>query len=764
MQVRQLKNTRPSNNTALTALVIAIASASNPVSAADGKAFLDEIIVTAQKREQRLQDVPTTVTALSAESLRAASITEVNQLSSIAPGVFINADQTGRNTKIKIRGVGPDEQSNIRPSIGFFYNDIPLMTQLQGGQSVASDLDLGDLVRIEVLKGPQSTLFGESVSGGAIGFYNRRPHLDDEVNGRVSVGIGDNNLRQMRGSAGAPLGEKFAVRVAAYKNELDDQVVNTVDGSRRELLSEGYSAQLLFEPNDGLSFLLEYNRRESEQHGGAIDGMDVLEYGPQTIADAVAKGITLTAPDPFDRKVQMVFPFDEKMVNEMTSMHINWQIDDRWSLTSITGYQKNKDHYYGDGPLGGYNASNSVTAGFFAQGVQDIEYSTEEIRLNFAGDRLHSMFGIFYAEYDAPESRGDFGFVISPDFTFPIAQYITVDQETRSLFSHNSYEFNDAWELVFGARYTTEEADGRNGLVYFQGLYSGAPLDVSLFSEVESDEDAWGATLKLLHHLNENITLYGGVDRGFRLGGINNLGQPNYDTEVAINYEVGMKGLFLDNMLRFNVSIFHTKYDGYQVVSYNSDSFTFITQNADVTGKGVELEALWAPIEQLELGASYLYNEAEYDEYIGATCDNYQLANGLCPDDPVVGAQDLGGKRLSAAPRSSANLSAQYRDTLAGTSLEWYVRAEYTFRDDTYSHPVGDSGDPLQKIDSYGLFNASIGLTSAQGWSVMVWGKNLADEDYFTNISRQPVGSESAYVHGRIGWERSFGATVAYEF
>jgi iron complex outermembrane recepter protein len=687
----------------------------------------------------------------------------VNQLSSITPGIFINSDQTGRNTKIKIRGVGPDEQSNIRPSIGFFYNDIPLMTQQQGGQSVASDLDLGDLTRIEILKGPQSTLFGESVTGGAIAFYNRRPSLEDGTNGRVSVNMGSHSLQQFRGSAGAALGEQFAFRVAAYKNELDDQVRNTVDGSRRELSSEGYSAQLLYQPSDALRFLLEYNHRESEQHGGANDGMDVLSYGAQTIADAAAQGITLTPADPFDRKVQMVFPFEEEMENELASLHVYWDINDCWSLTSVTGHQSNEDRYYGSEALGGYNASNSVTAGFFAQGVQEIDYTTQELRLNFAGERLNSMFGVFYANYDSPESRGDFGFVF-PGFVFPLAQYITVDQDTWSVFSHNSYEFSERWELVFGARYTQQDAEGRNGLANFQGIYNGAPLDESMFPIGESDEDAWGGTLKLLHHLNENVTVYAGVDRGFRLGGINNLGQPNYDTEVAINYEAGIKGLFLENTVRLGATVFHTEYDGYQAVSYNSDSFTFITQNADVTGDGVEVEVAWAPIRQLELGFSALYNRVEYDEYLGATCDNYQLANGLCPNDPVAGAQDLSGETLSAAPRTSANFSAQYTDMLADTGFEWYVRGEYSFRDSSYSHPVGINGDPLQEIDSYGIVNASLGLVAAQGWSLVVWGKNLADEDYFTNISRQPVGSEPDYVHGRIGWERSYGATVSYEF
>jgi iron complex outermembrane receptor protein len=732
--------------------------------AAEETAALEEVLVTAQKREQRLQDVPTTVNVLSEDSLRAAQVTEVNQLSTLNPGIFINSDQTGRNSKIKVRGVGPDEQSNIRPAVGFFYNDIPMMNQLQGGLSVASDLDLGDLERIEVLKGPQSTLFGESVSGGAIAFYNRRPKAGEELNGRAAITVGDHELQQIRGSLGGALGDKFAFRVAAHHNEVEDQVVNTIDNSRRKLEGEGYSVQLLFEPIESLSFLLEYNQRRTSQEGGASDGMDAITYGQPTIDGAAAAGITLTPADPFDRKVQMTLPFEEEMRNSLTSLHANWDINDQWSLTSITGYQENHDEFGGDDPLGGYNASNGPLVGFLAFGTQTIRYTTEELRLNFSGERLNSMFGAFYADYQAPLSRGDFGFVISPVFIFPIAQYITADRQTWSAFTHNSFKFTDQWELVFGARYTSEKDEGYNQLIQGGGAYSGQPLDISSLPISKSDEDAWGGTLKVLWHMSDEVTWYAGVDRGFRLGGINNLGQPNYDNEIALNYELGVKGLLLDNTLRLNASVFHTKYDGYQVVSYNSDAFTFITQNADVTGEGVEVEALWAPVRELELGASVAYNDTKYDKYIGATCDNYQLANGFCPNDPVPGSQDLSGRRLSAAPEWSGNATAQWTADLGSTDIDWFARAEYVYRGWSYSHPVGENGDPLQKIDSYGLVNASVGLRADQGWNLTLWVKNLTDEDYFTNVSRQPVGSEPEWVTARIGMERNYGVTLSYDF
>ncbi len=688
-----------------------------PALAQDAAPALEEVIVTAQKREQRLQDVPTTVSVLSGEALDAAQITEVNQLSTLSPSIFINSDQTGRNSKVKIRGVGPDEQSTLRPAVGFFYNDIPLLNQLQGGLSVASDLDLGDLDRVEVLQGPQSTLFGESVSGGAIAFYNRRPSGEDPFNGKVSIVAGDHDLQQIRGSIGGPLGEKFAFRAAAHHNEYQDQVVNTVDGSRRKLEGEGYSAQLLFEPTDYLRFILEFNHRESRQDGGANDGMDAISYGAGTIAAAAAQGITLTPQDPFDRKVQMVFPFHEELVNELTSLHVNWDINDQWSLTSVTGYQDNQDHYGGDEPIaGGYNASNGVIVGFFATGEQRIHYTTEELRLNFAGDRLDSMFGVFYGDYQAPLSRGDFGSVF-PGFIFPLAQYVTVDKQTWSVFNHNSWRFSGRLGArVRRALHWRSRTMARTASCLVSAHIPVQPLDTSLFPQVSSDEDAWGGTLKLLRDLNDQVTVYAGIDRGFRLGGINNLGQPNYDTEIALNYEIGLKGLFLDNTLRLNASVFLTDYDGYQVVQYNSEAFTFIVQNADVIGQGVELDAQWAPTSGLELGASVAWNDTYYDSFLGAPCDSYQLAIRHVPERSR--RRRPGPDRRAAVRRSEMGRQPErsvHRRARLHLARMVHARRVRRTAGSSLSHPVGDGGDPMQEIGSYGLVNASLGISSDAG-------------------------------------------------
>ena len=725
--------------------------------------MLEEVVVTAQKREQSLQDVPSTVNVLTAEVLSASTTTEVNQLSTLTPGIFINSDQTGRNTKIKIRGVGPDEASNIRPSIGFFYNDIPLMTQLQGGQSVASDLDLGDLTRIEILKGPQSTLFGESVSAGAIAFYNRRPQVNEEWNGRFSVNYGSHDLRQYRAAFGGSLANSTAFRITAYDNQIDDQVKNTVDNSRRALESSGFAAQLLYAPTEGLEMTLEYKRRNSSQTGGSVDGLDISSYGGQTEAAGIDKDIPLTAPNPFDREVQMVFPLIGEMRNELISLHLDYEVNESWSLTSITAHQMNQDKYGGEALLGGYNASNGVIEGFYAQGDQEIDYTTSELRFNYDADDVTSMFGVFLSIYDAPGTRGDFGFVF-PDFVFPLAQYIEIKKDMYSLFTHNSWRFAPHWELVAGARYTSEKTDGRNGLVEFQGIYTEQPLDISVFDESASDEDAWGGTLKLLYDLDDDLVLYAGLDRGFRLGGVNNLGEPNYDTEVALSIEAGIKGYLLDRTVRVGASLYHTDYDGYQAVLYNSEAFTFITQNADVTGQGVELELLWIATTNLQFEFNALYNQVEYDHYPGASCDNYQLAFGTCPNDPVEGAQDLSGKDLPASPTWSGNMALQYEGMAMSGAVSWYLRGEYAYRGNSYAHSVGSGGDPMQRIASYGLFNASVGFDFSGGWSLKLWGKNLANEDYYTDIARQPVGSEPEYIQARIGWERSYGATIGYQF
>jgi iron complex outermembrane receptor protein len=247
------------------------------------------------------------------------------------------------------------------------------------------------------------------------------------------------------------------------------------------------------------------------------------------------------------------------------------------------------------------------------------------------------------------------------------------------------------------------------------------------------------------------------------LGGINTLGAPNYADEIAWNYEIGLKGVFLQNTLRMNLSTYIAHYDGYQAVVFDSANFTFITQNADASTRGVELQTEWAPTRQLTLSADIAYNDAHYDHYLGAQCDNYQLATQLCPNNPGTGAQDLSGRRLSQAPLWSANADAQYGDALGGTRLNWFVRGEYVYRDSAYAHAVGEFGDPLQLMPSYSLFNASAGL-SGSGWQLKIWGKNLTNKNYLTQVIRQPTGSDPDYVLARVGMERTYGVTASYSF
>lgn len=722
---------------------------------------IQEIIVTAQRREQKLQDVPTTVGVLTQDALQAANVVEVNQLSNVTPGILINSDQTGRNTQIKIRGIGPDESSNIRPSIAFFYNDIPLMTQVAGGQSVASDLDLGDLTRVEVLKGPQSTLFGESVSGGAISFYNNRPKVSDGYNGKLSATYGSNNSFQARGSIGAPIGDSVAIRFSAYHNEYDGQVLNTVDGSRKQFEGNGFNAQILITPHPDVDINLEHNYRSSKYHGGSSDEKEVLSYGQTAIDSARTQGVTLTPADPFDRKVQIRYPMREKFVNSLTSMHVNWRITNDWSLTSITAHQRNKDRYTGDGPLGGYNASDSITPGFLAKGSHRIRYTTQELRLAYNSENFNSLIGAFYSDYDVPLASGDFFFQA---YSLPMELIQTVDRQTWSIFTHNSYKFSSAFEVVVGARYTKEKAKGINEILYGSGAYAGGSPALNTLPIRRSNESAWGGTAKALYHIDRDITIYAGVDRGFRLGGINNLGQPNYGTETAYNYEIGLKSYLFDRQLRLNMALYRTDYNGYQVVSYDSRSLSFITQNADVKVKGVELDALWEPVTGLSLTLAANYNDAKYKKYIGAICDNYQVANGFCPNFPVAGAQDLSGRRLGQAPRWSLNSTVHYEWQLGSGDLTGFVDGSYAYRGSANAHPVGVNGDPKQKIPAYGIFNANLGLRSLAGWQVSVWGKNLANKNYFTFISRQPVGEDADYMVARVGMERTIGVTLGYSF
>lgn len=347
-------------------------------------AVLDEIIVTAQKREERLQNVPISVTALSAERLNKSLITEFNDLSKATSGVTLSASKGGFFPTVRVRGVGSNRFTpSIAASVGIFLDDVPY-TRLDAAFSNLLDLD-----SVEILKGPQSTLFGKDVSSGAIALRSKRPNFE-RVSGTLRMQIDNNGLREYGAVANLPLGDTLAARGSIYTTEDENEIRNLATHERPSNESKGGRVQLRWNPVDSLDIVVSHQRNENEAHNGINN---VIEYGTFSRQIAAAKGVNLPRAGS-ERKAYFEIPARRIQDTEISALHVRWNLRERWSFTSISSYQE----WELDTPETTSASAPMATLG--SMGKQGFHGWTEELRLSYQSDALSSLIGVFLSKGD----------------------------------------------------------------------------------------------------------------------------------------------------------------------------------------------------------------------------------------------------------------------------------------------------------------------------------------------------------------------------
>lgn len=751
---------------------------------------LEEVIVSAQKREQTLQDVPGSVSAVSQETLEKTVTNNFSDLSKITAGLTINGGNDGFGKVIRIRGVGTNSfVPAIRPAVGIFLNEIPL-----GAPEMAYN-NLADIERIEVLKGPQATLFGKEVSSGAISMFTRKPNTE-EVDGYIETNIGNLGLVEVRGGGNMPLGDTMAIRASGYYNERDDYVDNITDRSQPggEYDQTGFRAHLLWDISNTVTATLGYEDHETSVKGSTSVAQD---YGDlyQTLAAQNPDGPGLEVLDPYDRKTDNSDPSDRDTDISMWSLHVSWEINDQWSLTSVTSDQEYELKTYGNNNI--YGTSDTSVGPYYLSDFRNepsTDTTTQELRLNFDGEKWSSIIGAFYADTETtsytPFSTPVAIFANGTQFLAAGESDLQEDFEEWAIYTHNIYSVTEDFDITFGVRYSEVDKDSQKGQLTGTGPLAdlnspGIPV-TPWADDIPQQSDTWDevtGTFKLTYWLNEDVSVYGGWDRGFKAGGHNVCkdqgGQavcPDpFDSETADNYEIGLKGRFFDRTLSWNVAAFYQTYDDYQVEIADDIGIGNSVQNAaEVEIQGVESEVVWLINANLTLGGNVAYIDATWDTYKDAGCIRAQYQREACTPTPNANGgidylQDLSGEDLNYSPEWSGNFHATWSDTFAN-GWEWYLRGEAVYRDEVYFFP---DLDPELVGDDYTLLNATFGMVSPEGdWSIILWGKNLGDEEYLSGGSRnrdatQPtINPVTNYEGYRVnaGEELTYGATVKYSF
>ena len=751
------------------------AETETPVPAPAGKTAtatsqLETVTVTTRRREESSQDVPTPMSVVSGTTLETQRVYRIQDLQQLVPSVNV-AYMHARQSSVSIRGLGNNPASDgLEGSVGLYIDNVYL------GRPGMAVFDLMDIEQLEVLRGPQGTLFGKNTTAGVINISTRAPSFTPERS--IETSVGEDGYFQTKGTISGPLNDVLAGRLSAYRTRSDGDIKNEFNGHDLNGGSrDGFRAQLLFKPNENfnLRWIGDYNEEDSSagtrvlyNTGPTINGVNLYS------ARAAAAGATLVNGS--HRKVNLDNDQHVTVHQGGTSVEANWTLPSDFTLTSVSSYRfwnftpRNDD---------GLNVPATYNAGV---SVEDKQYSQEFRLASPKGEFFDYVLGAYYFgsdldnksfAYYGPQAdiwngtpRGALANVnsvgrghIKTD-SFALFAQGTWHLTPRLDFTagvRGTYEEKNAWvnrdAPVGGAAVTGAAATARRGRT---GAYDSG--DLNQYSSSPS------GLLNLSYRFTDDLLGYATLSHGEKSGGVNlvvgsapTAGADSLliGTERANNAELGFKSTLWDRRLQLNANVFWTQVNAYQTNAYDDvNRVQYLTNAGSVRSRGVEFESTLIPLRGLTLNFNGSYNDVSYLSYKDAPCPPEV---SQAPGAPA--SCDLSGHQVVGASKWIGNANGKYEWNL-DNGLQPYVTGSYAFR----SKAVGTVEDSdYGQIPSYAVVNLSTGLRGDfnQGqWDVSLWLKNAFDKTYYTTLW---TGGNGGY-EGLLGTPRTLGVTGRYDF
>lgn len=712
-------------------LGVALAAAASAVAAQvstapQPSATIEEVVVTAQRRAENVQNVPITMNVFGAKQVEQARITEVSEVANRTVGLNFDAFPTSQ-PRPAIRGIGSSDRGAAGdPSTAVFIDEVYM------GRPAAVAFDAFDVERIEVLKGPQGTLWGKNVVGGALHVVSRRPSLAG-FDASVAATLGNYDRRELAAYANLPLGDTVALRISASTRQHDGFVRNLYLNNRvQDEDTQSLRAQLLFKPNDRLTALI---AADGTRNRATLPARHTIGVDPASSSAAVWRN----AVDRDQGVTRMDINGDDD--RDTYGLRFNLDYDFGAAILSYVGSYRWLDYdSFGDGD-GGNPTTNRIN--IRGGQYEETEFWSQELRLTAApGGPLSWVTGLYL--YRADTSRTDLLVLDSPPA--PSNTFLARDQydqknvtDSAAAFADVTYALTDRLKVFGGLRYSRDKKD------YGVSTQASTALVRAASRYAVRASDSWNQLTWRLganYELSDAAMVYGSVSTGFKSGGYQDTpstptsAATPFDAEIATSYEIGLKSQLLGRTLLFNPSLFWIDYDDLQV--RRTVGFDTITTNAGSARiRGAEVTAQWTPGGGFSLGAAYAFTDARFV-------------------DLVTGGADLSGNRLNRNPRHKISLSPAYERALAsgGTAFGAVdVNYESFIFDDIDNNPINVR--PART-----LVDARLGYRSPDGrWEAMLWGKNLTDE---VTITHQYIlaGGQFAY----FGPPRTYGATLRWRY
>ena len=739
---------------------------------------IEEVVVTAQKREESVQDVPISVTAFSGDAAKKLGFINSVDVAAQTPGLNIGTPVgEGNNPSLVLRGVGLNDFNDNNESPVAMYRDEVYISAMAG-----QTFQLFDMERIEVLRGPQGTLYGRNATGGLVHFISKKP--TDQFEGYADLTLGENNQVKFESALSGPLSDRVRGRLSVASHDHDGYVENRIGNDANEADSVAGRLLLDVDFSDDVSVLFNVHGGKSDviapkyQHQASEPGPNGFNI-PSAFGTPDLYGYADTDNDPFkgdyDRDGQL------KIETSGASGTLTWDRE-RYTLTSITGVEYLKKIHQEDTDMGPFPGVEPTFQ-------SDADQFTQEFRLDGTTDRSKWVAGLYYFEseidgdmaldvnypdfivqdiFDAPEADGGFGLggavVVTPDptlcgappFDAPascLAPFFSYDIDYRqktdstALFGQWDYDVTDRNTATFGLRYTAEKRKMR----YVNNMFFPL-LDFPLVAfdvNDKIDNDNLSGTLGIDHKFDDDLMVFAKVSRGFKSGGFNagfldesdgiTAADAPYDEETLTSYEIGFKSEFPASRTRLNATAFYYDYKDFQALSFSGLS-QFIS-NSDATVYGLDAELFSSPTDGLDLvlGASLLNTEVEsvFDRNTGTSITNREMV---------------------LAPEFSLNGLARYAWPLFGGEVA--IQADFNHQGDHY---FDITNSPVSKEEAYTVWNARVSYTTMdEKLEVAAFVKNLTDEEYRVyTFDFTPIAGFNQQFFGPPRW---WGVQAIYRF
>lgn len=700
------------------------------VAAAPASAQLEEIVVTAQKRVESLQDVPLSVSAIGGATIEQNNMAQIEDFAILVPNFNIG-DSPGEYT-VNIRGIGSATSNRaFEQSVGLYVDGV------YTGRPQQFLAPFLDVERVEVVRGPQGVLFGKNSNAGAVNITTARPA--DEFSARIRANYETEYQGWgFEGVLNLPISENVAARFAALSNEQGAYMDNSAGADGPEKTLDAIRASLLWSPSESVDVFLKVEHSEVDWIG---TNFQVLEFGAGP-AEGFYQGKDPNAEDRFDLRQQADGNFvsgkDTNNGNDANTyaLQVDWTLAN--SILTYIGAYAEYDSILGiDTDFGGFPAT-------YSEGGDDFSQTSHELRLTSNSDgAFEYIAGLFYLDrnYKIPDWQFHANFAELPPPLPPFTRNRNYDEDTTTLsaFVQGTYHFSEDLSLAVGLRYVDESKDA-DSLQYTSVMGDpGMPIPggIPVFPNYEftgsRNEDSLTPSINLQWSVNDEVMLYAAYNEAEKSGGFNsNSAIPTgieYESETAAGFEVGAKMLSSGGSVRLNLALFSTKFDDYQVSSYDGVAQT-VNNAATTITRGAEMELDWAAGEHLTIGGSLAYLDAYYDDFPNAPCAPINQ-----PDCVNGDYRDASGERITYAPRYSGSVYGDLSQPV-GSNLAFNLRLTGSFSDDYYTQ-IDKS--PETEADSYFILNARAGVGSQNGkWELAVVGTNLTDERIFNFAGNLP--------------------------